>query len=190
MRFIKLGLITILTLYVGLFLYFKFGWRNHYPKQQIDGLIFTIQNTPKLSDSFYIVYDKTYSNRHEKITTRYWKGFWTEFITIKKPIHDNWQFVTANMQPYKGFRYKIAPMALAFRINNDVSPEKCFDYVMTECFKTYAKEFKIDGALNNLISSENIINFIVAYARPRYYKIHPTQYRQEIDSLKLIILKE
>ncbi len=109
---------------------------------------------------------------------------------MNEPIHNNWQYVSANMQPYKGFRYKIAPMTLAFRINNEVSPEKCFDYVMTECFKIYSKEFKINGAINNLIGKENIINFIVAYARPFYYKIHPTQYKQETDSLKLIILKD
>ena len=188
LRFIKFGLITILTLYVGLFLYFQFGWRNHYPKEQVDNIISTVQNTPTLSDSFYIVYDKIYSDRHEKITNRYWKNFWTEFITMNGPIHNNWQYVSAGMQPYKGFRYKIAPMTLAFRINNDVSPEKCFDYVMTDCFKRYSKEYKINTPITKLVDTDSIISFLVASRHSQFYKIfHPTKYKKETDSLKLLI---
>ena len=188
-RLIKFGVIAILTIYVGLFLYFKFGWSNHYSKQQVENIILTVQNAPTLSDSFYILYDKIYSDRHEKITHRYWKSFWTEFITMKQPIQDNWQFVTANMNPYKGFRYKIAPMTLAFRINSDVPPEKCFDFVMTERFKSYCNEFKIDNSITNLVDTDSIINFLVANQRPWYYKRHRTQYKNEADSLKLLISK-
>jgi len=189
LRFIKLGVIAIVTLYVGLFLYFKLGWRNHYSKQQVDGIITTIQSAPTLPDSFYILYDKIYADRQEKITHRYWKAFWTEFITMKQPIQNNWQFVTANMNHYKGFRYKIAPMTLAFRISKDVPPEKCFDYVMIERYHDYCKEFKINDSITNLDDTEKIIKYLVASGRPSYYKRHPTQYQIEIDSLKLLISK-
>lgn len=190
LRFIKFGVIAILTLYVGLFLYYKFGWRSHYSKPQVDNIVSTIQNTPKLSDSFYIVYDKIYSDRHEKITNRYWKNFWTEFITMNGPIHNNWQYVSANMQPYKGFRYKIAPMTLAFRISNDVSPEKCFDYVMTKLYSNYSTKFKLSDTITNLTKTDKIINFIVASQRPHYYRVHPTMYKQEADSLKQLLFTQ
>jgi len=189
LRFIKFALIAILSLYVGLFLYFQFGWRNHYSKYQVDNIISTVQKTPPLSDSFYILYDKIYSDRHEKITDRYLKNFWTEFISMQQPIQDNWQFVTANMNPYNGFRYKVAPMTLAFRINSDLSSEKCFDYVMTERFKNYCKEFNINDSIINLAYADRIISFLVTNRRPKYfYKTHPTQYKIETDSLKLLIL--
>ncbi len=93
------------------------------------------------------------------------------------------------MFPYKGFKYKIAPMTLAFRISIDVPPEKCFDYVMMERFKSYCKEFKMNDSITYLSDTENIIRFIVANGRPWYYRRHPTQYKNEIDSLNLYISK-
>jgi hypothetical protein len=155
LRLFKFGLIAVLTLYVGLFIYFQFGWTNHYPKQQVETLIADVKNTQTLPDSFYLVYDKIYSDRHERITTRY--------------------------------RYKIAPMTLAFKINRQVSPEKCFDYVMTKLYSEYSNKFKLNDTITNLTETDKIIDFIVASQRPHYYRVHPTTYKRETDSLKIII---
>lgn len=187
MRLLKFGLIAVLTIYVGLFLYFQFGWSNHYPKQQVETLIAEVQNTQTLPDSFYLVYDKIYSDRHERITTRYLKSFWSEFFMIKQPKKNNWQLITARMTEFKGYRYKIAPMTLAFKINTEVTPEKCFDYVMTKQYSDYSTKFKLSDTITNLTHTDKIIDFIVASQRPYYYNVHPTKYKQEADSLKQLI---
>jgi hypothetical protein len=176
-----------LTIYVGLFLYFQFGWLNHYPKQQVDTFITDVQNTQTLPDSFYIVYDKVYSDRHERITTRYLKSFWPEFFMIKQPKINNWQLITARMTEFKGYRYKIAPMTLAFKINKQVTPEKCFDYVMTKLYSDYSTKFKLNDTITNLTDTDKIIDFIVASQRPHYFRVHPTRFKQEADSLKQLI---
>lgn len=186
-RLLLFGLILILTIYIGLFLYYRFAWKNHYSKQQVDNLIVSINSTPKLTDDFYTLYDKASKDRHEHITTRYFKEFWTEFLMLQYPLQNNWQYVTANLQPYKGFRYKVAPMTLAFRINSDVTPEKCFDYIMTERYSEYCKEFKIVDTITNLNDKEQIIKFIVANQRPWYYKRHPTRFKIEIDSVRNLL---
>lgn len=190
LRFFKFGLIAVLIIYVGLFLYFQFDWTNHYTKQQVETLIADVQNTQTLSDSFYIVYDKIYSDRHERITTRYLKCFWTEFFIIKQPKINNWQLITARMTDFKGYRYKIAPMTLAFKINKQVAPEKCFDYVMTKLYSDYSTKFKLNDTITNLTKTDKIIDFIVASQRPHYYRVHPTIYKQEVDSLKQLISKQ
>ena len=94
------GLILILAIYIGLFLYYRFAWKSYYHKRQVDGLVANIYATPALTDSFYIVYDKAYKDRHERITTRYFKKFWTEFLMVKYPLQNNWQYVVANMQDW------------------------------------------------------------------------------------------
>lgn len=187
MRLIKFGLITILLIYVGLFLYFQFGWTNHYSKKKVETLIAEVQNTQALSDSFYIVYDKFYSDRHERITTRYLKCFWSEFFMIKQPKRNNWQLITARMTDLRGYRYKIAPMTLAFKINKQVAPEKCFDYVMTKLYSDYSAKFKLNDAITHLTETDKIIDFIVASQRPHYYRVHPTIYKREIDSFRHLI---
>jgi hypothetical protein len=187
LRLFKFGLIAILVIYVGLFLYFQFGWTNHYPKKQVETFIADVQNTRALSDSFYIIYDKIYSDRRERITTRYLKSFWTEFFMIKQPKKNNWQLITARMTDFKGYRYKIAPMTLAFKINKQVTPEKCFDYVMTKLYSDFSTKFKLNDTITNLTETDKIIDFIVAGQRPHYYRVHPTIYKQEIDSLRQLI---
>lgn len=186
-RLFKFGLIAILTIYVGLFLYFQFGWSNHYPKKQVDTLISNVQNTQALSDSFYLLYDKIYSDRHERITTRYLKSFWSDVFMIKQPNKNNWQLITAGMTEFKGYRYKIAPMTLAFKINKQITPEKCFDYVMTKLYSEYSNKFKLNDTITNLKETDKIIDFIVAGQRPSYYRVHPIRYRQETDSLKKLV---
>jgi hypothetical protein len=187
LRLFKFGLILILTIYVGLFLYFQFGWTNHYPKQQVETLVTVVQNTQTLPDNFYLVYDKIYSDRHEKITTRYLKSFWPEFFMIKQPPKKNWQLITARMTEFKGYRYKIAPMTLAFKLNKQTTPEKCFDYVMTKLYSEYSAKFKMNDTITNLTDNNRIIDFIVASQRPHYYWVHPTTYKQQTDSLKILI---
>jgi hypothetical protein len=189
LRLVKFGLIAILTIYVGLFLYFQFGWSNHYPKQQVDTFLADVQNTQSLPDSFYLVYDKFYSDRHERITTRYLKSFWSEFFMIKQRPKKNWQLITARMTEFKGYRYKVAPMSLAFKINKEVPPEKCFDYVMTKFYSNYSNKFMLNDTITNLTTTDKIIDFIVASERPHYYRVHPTRYKQETDSLRQLMLK-
>ena len=106
---------------------------------------------------------------------------------LQYPLKNNWQYVTANMQPYEGSRYEVAPMTLAFRINQEVSPEKCFDYVMAERYIKYCKEFKIADTITNYTDREQILKFLVANERPWYYRRHPTKYRIEVDSLRKIL---
>ena len=190
LRLFKFGLVVVLTIYVGLFIYFQFGWTNHYPKQQVETLIADVNSTQTLSDSFYLVYDKIYSDRHERITTRYLKSFWWEFFNIKQTKKNNWQLITARMTEFKGYRYKIAPVALAFKINRQESPERCFDYVMTKFYSDYSNKFKLNDTITNLKETDKIIDFIVASQRPDYYRVHPTIYKHQTDSLKLIILTQ
>jgi hypothetical protein len=187
LKLLTVGLIVILTLYIGMFLYYRFAWKNHYSKQQVDSLIADINSTPVLPDSFYVLYDRVYKDRHESITSKYLKQFWTEFLMLQYPLQNNWQYVAANMQPYKGSRYKVAPMSLAFRINNDATPEKCFDYIMRSRYSEYCNKFKITDTIASLTEREQIISFIVANQRPWYYKIHPTRFKIEVDSIKKVL---
>ncbi len=180
----------ILAIYVGLFLYFQFGWSNHYPKKTVFRLIDDVQETRTLSDSFYVVYDKIYSDRHERITNYYLKRFWPEFFMIEQPRRNNWQLITARMTEFKGYRYKIAPMTLAFKINEELTPEKCFDYVMTKLYSEYSAKFKINDTITNLKSSDKIVDFIVASQQPSFYRMHPKSYKQETDSLKKLFFSQ
>ena len=188
LRFLAIALVIILILYFGLFFYYRFAWKNHYSKQQVENLIEGINSAPTLSDSFYVLYDKIHNDRHEHITTRYFENFWTEFLMLNHPLKNNWQYVTANLQTYNGHRYKIAPISLAFRINRQASPEKCFDYIMTERYRQYCKEFKIADMITNLADKEQILKFIIANEQPRYYRFHPTKYKTEIDSIRKLTL--
>lgn len=174
-------------IYIGLFLYYRFSWKNHYSKQQVNSLIASINSASKLSDHFYALYDKVYKDRHESITTRYIRGFWTDLLMLNYPLQNNWQLQTAYLLPYKGFRGHVAPTTLAFRINRDVSPEKCFDYIMTNRYSKYCKEFKIADTITNLNDREQIIKFIVANARPNFYRIHPMIFKAEIDSVRNVL---
>lgn len=182
-----IGLFIFLTIYIGMFLYYSFAWKGHYSKQQVDNIITRINSAPRLTDSFYILYDKVYKDRDEHITTRYFKKFWTEFLLVKYPLQNNWQYVTANMQDYNGSRYKRAPMTLAFRINRDATPEKCFDYIMADRYNKYCKEFKIADTNMNILDREQIIKFIIANERPRYFRFHPTKFEAEIDSIRNVL---
>jgi hypothetical protein len=94
-------------------------------------------------------------------TTRYFENFWTEFLMLNHPLKNNWQYVTANLQTYNGHRYKIAPISLAFRINRQASPEKCFDYIMTERYRQYCKEFKIADMITTLPIKSKFLNSLL-----------------------------
>lgn len=182
--FLKLVLITIGTAYISFFLYYRFSWRNHYSESQVDNIIASLDSSKALTDSFYYYYDKMYTNRHENITTRYFKNFWREFLIVQYPLQDNWQYVVANMQNYRGERYKRAPIALAFRLNRDVTPERCFDYIMIHRFKEYCDEFRITDTGTILTDREELIKFIVASKNPRYFRSHPNQFQFEVERLK------
>ncbi len=107
---------------------------------------------------------------------------------LNYPLENNWQYIAAGLQKYKGHRYRDAPMSLAFRINKDASPERCFDYVMTARYSQYCEEFKITDTITNLRDPEQILKFIIASEQPVYYRRHPTRYNIEIDSLKKVTL--
>ena len=157
--------------------------------KQVETLVTDIKNSQSLSDNFYLVYDKIYSDRHEKITTRYLKSFWTELFMIKQTPKKNWQLVTARRTEFNGYRYKIAPITLAFKLNRHVSPEKCFDYVMTKMYFDYSKKFKLKDTITNLTETDKIIDFLVASQMPHFYRVHPTTYKHITDSLKTIFSK-
>ena len=36
---------TIIVIYIGLFAYYQFGWKNQYPENQVQGLLSKIENT-------------------------------------------------------------------------------------------------------------------------------------------------
>ena len=183
----KVGLIFLIALYIGSFIYLRFGWKNHYPKLPIKNLITNINSSPTLTDSFYLLYDKAYKDRHERITTRYLKEFWTDLLMIKYPLQNNWQYESTLDQPYEGHnisRYKIATMSLAFRINSEATPEKCFDYIMTDRYRKFCKEFRIVDTSSYLHDREQVIKFIVANQNPTTWRIHPEKFKHEVDSLK------
>jgi len=180
------GIIFIFIVYIALFLYFQFGWKIHYPELKVGNLITQINKAPTLTDSLYWVYDKIYKDRHEHITIRYLKDFWTEPF-LGHNGHKNWQKEITYEQPYKGhgsLRYGFAFMALAFRINRGASPEKCFDYIMAELYPQYCREFKIIDTITNLKGTDQIIKFLVAKDNPWKYRTHPDMYKQEVDSIK------
>jgi hypothetical protein len=106
---------------------------------------------------------------------------------LKYPLKNNWQLQAAYFARYKGFRGHVAPITLAFRINQDVPPEKCFDYIMADRYSRYCKEFKIADTIINLSDREEIIKFIIAYKRPQYYRIHPTRFKAEVDSIRNVL---
>jgi len=89
---------------------------------------------------------------------------------------------------YRGHRHNLALMSLAFKINNELTPEQCFDYIMTKRYSDYSTRFKLKDTISNLKQMDSMIKFIIANERPLYYKIHPTKYKQEVDSLKKVIL--
>lgn len=95
------------------------------------------------------------------------------------------------MTEFKGNRYKIAPTTLAFKLNKEIPPEKCFDYVMTKQYSDYSNRFKLNDTISNLKDTNKIIDFLIASKRPYYYRIHPTIFKKETDSLrKLIFAKD
>jgi hypothetical protein len=175
---------------MGLFLYFQLGWTNHYSKNQVDDLISSINKSQTLPDSFYIVYDKMHNDRHERITKRYFKSFWPEFFKIKQPKRYNWQLVAARTERFKGYRYQIAPITLAFKINRHTTPEKCFDYSMAKFYSDYSKTLNQKDNVINLNSSDKIIHFLIAMQRPFYNNSHPAAYKQKADSLRKIIFTD
>ncbi|NII29489.1 hypothetical protein HB364_30700 [Pseudoflavitalea sp. X16] len=182
LRLLKIGLISAIIIYVGVFLYLRFGWRQFYSKQEVDGIIATISNAPAFPEEFYSLYDKAYDNRQERITTRYWTRFLTDY-----PMRDNPQWAAANRMEYKGDRYQLGPLTLAFKINATVPPEKCFDYLMAEDFKGYCKTFRLKDSIVNLKEPDKIISFIIAHENPWFYYSHASQFKREKDSLTLIL---
>jgi len=189
-RLFLFGTAFILAVYIGLFLYCYFACSSHYSKQQVNSLIANINSAPKLNEGFYTLYDKVYKDRHESITTRYLKGFWADLLMLKYPLKNNWQLQAAYLETYNGYRGHIAPMTLAFRINRDVSSERCFDYIMTDRYSKYCKDFKIADTITNLLDRDQIIKFIIANERPQYYRIHPTTFKAESDSMRSVLANQ
>lgn len=182
-RLFRIGIVSLFAFYLGLFLYYRFAWKLHYFEDDVLALTASINSAPAFPESFYNYYDKVYGDRHETVTKQYLIGFWKELLLMKPSAVYNWQYQVANTLKYKGHRYKLAPVTLAFKISQYATPEKCFDYLMADRYEKYCKEFKLNDAIENLNDAEQIARFIIANERPRYYRFHPGRFRAEVDSL-------
>jgi hypothetical protein len=104
----------------------------------------------------------------------------------------NWQLIASRIAiQYNGNRYKIAPLSLAFKLNSQITPEKCFDYCMTDFYNNYSKEFEVNDKITSLKESDKIISFIATLKPPwLLLKRHQEKYKNLTDSLKIVIAKE
>lgn len=189
-RLFKFCIAFILLLYIGLFIAYTYGSRMYYSKKEVKHVIAEIDRAPELPDNFYIIYDRLYNDRHEKITHRHLKTYWTEFLLDIKSRNKNWQYQAALWAPVKPTTYDHRinhEMFLAFELNKSLTPEKCFNYVMASRYEEYCKTFRIKDTITNLTEPEQIIKFIVANERAWYYRRHPGHFRRETDSLQNII---
>lgn len=176
-KILKYSTILLFSIYIGYFIYLYFGWRLYYTKQEINRYSSNIENAQSLSPTFYSIYDKLYkSERHNIITIDYFKIFWTE-ISNKK----YWGIKAAKMINNNN---SLKPFCLAFKLEQETTPEKCFDYCIQEEYKNYITKFPTDVKLDNINDTTQILRFLVAKKGVTLYSKSNERLNDMVETLK------
>jgi hypothetical protein len=188
-KILRWVVILVLSIYVALFLILNFYWPLYYSHTVVTNLTANISKSPHLDTSFYAVYDKLFDDRHESAYKKYLVEYWYEFLPGHHNYKRNWPLRIAREAPIaektpSQLGYRIAALSLAFKINSEQSSERCFDFMMTDAYSKYCREFKRNDTIVNLKEKDSIIRFLVAFDKPWFYRIHPAQYQKEVDSVK------
>ncbi|MBK7853550.1 MAG: hypothetical protein IPJ79_00300 [Bacteroidetes bacterium] len=130
---IILGLLVLVVLFMlSSYWYITTEWKKFYTEDEIMSFVKEIDKAPKLSDTFYGVYNKLHNNdRHKSITSIYSAAFWNEIIMDNHQYQTSWFVRAASFFPKKKGMSDYADFKLAWGLEKFTTPEKCFDFAMS-----------------------------------------------------------
>lgn len=128
-----MGILVLVVLFtLSFYWYVTTEWKKYYTEDEIKSFVKEIDKAPKLSDTFYEVYDKLHNNeRHKSITSIYTSAVWNEIIIDNHQYQISWFVRCAYFFPKRKGMGDYADFKLAWALEKFTTPEKCFDFAMS-----------------------------------------------------------
>jgi hypothetical protein len=154
-------------LIIGLFSYIRFAGYLLLNKQGKEKLISEIQNSSKLPERFYEIYDVMYPNSLEPDS---WLHFFTHQANSEESTYCACrEAVYAGIYPLYAKTAEIIPIINMAESN--FTQKKCFDYYINK----RTKENKTDRGNLYSLSDEEIILLLLQIENPNYYNKNRNQ---------------
>jgi len=183
---ITLGLIILVVLILfGSYWYITTEWKRYYSEEEIKSFVKEIDKAPKLSDTFYGVYDKLHNNdRHKSMTIIYLSVVWNELFMGKRQSQTSWFVKAAYFFPKKKVRMQYSNFNLAWGLEKYTTPEKCFDFAMSIENIQLTRHDTTFKDITQIKDTTEILNYIVKTSSPTIYNKNPEKLNQRIIELR------
>ncbi|MBK7851622.1 MAG: hypothetical protein IPJ66_10925 [Bacteroidetes bacterium] len=191
---IILGLLVLVVLFMlGSYWYITTEWKKYYTEDEIKSFVKEIDKAPKLSDTFYGVYDKLHNNdRHKSITSIYTAIVWNKVImdNNQSQNQNSWYVSAAYYFPKKRGMRDYADFKLAWGLEKFTTPEKCFDFAMSIeneqliRYKTAMINITVKN-ISQLSDTTEILEYLVISSAPTFYGRNPERLNQRIAELRM-----
>ena len=178
---------------LGSYWYITTEWKKFYTVEEIKSYVKEIDKAPKLSDTFYGVYDKLHNNdRHKSITSIYTAAVWNEIImdNHQSQYQTSWYVRAAYFFPKKKEMRDYADFKLAWGLERFTTPEKCFDFAMSieneQLIRHQTAMIKIPvKIISQLSDTTEILEYLVISSAPTLYGRKPERLNQRITELRM-----
>lgn len=189
---IILGIFVVGVLFViGTYWYISTDWKKYYTEDEIRVFVKEIEKVPKLSESFYGVYDKLhYNDRHKSMTAIYSAGVWNEIIMDNQKYQTPWALRAASFFPKKKSMREYSDFKLALGLEKFTTTEKCFDFSMNIENKMLMKNDTSFKVITQIKDTTEIIEYLIKKDAPYYYKLHPDSLKLKISEVKTSLLNK
>jgi hypothetical protein len=148
-KFIKIlfwtfSVVTISVVTVGALTYWRISteWKEFYTEKEIQSIANEISAAKELNESFYAICDKLNNNdRHKSILSIKSRGIINYYFFDKLTPGTSWHISAATHFRKNGFHGSAFKLGLG--LENYVTSEKCFDFVMMKGYELI-KDFGYD----------------------------------------------
>ena len=194
-------LVFILILFSVIYFWIKNRWRSEFTVDQMKDFCELINETPKLPDNVYEIYDKLEPNhRHLTMNRELVEIFYG--LTISQdnlnkkysPCRDIYRFLEiSNLLGSVDWNLRYNDYFFAWGINKFTSPEKCFDYVFSIRLNELKRQEErrnlqrecLTKKLENLYENEVLELYLIMKTPSRYDRlVNPEILDKKITELK------
>jgi len=192
-----LGLISlIIVIFVSAYIYLSSEWRSYYSDSDIKRYADSINQSPNLDKTFYLINDKLHNNdRHKGMTVHCLQTLWTAIIVGDYLDETNYYTSAGRIISFAEHKqnHGYPAFTLGWALAKYTTPEKCFDYSMIVENQELMRQavFTNDSFKNvcALKDTNEILEYIVKSKAPSKYRRNPDRLKQKIDELKIKLKK-
>jgi hypothetical protein len=179
-RITVLLLSFVVVLIVGTYLYFSLSWRNYYSEEEMTDFVQLINESPKMTEEFYGIYDQIRKDRHDSML----RSFVGAFVSERARREKNFYYKAALAFVHEKKPPRLNDLRIAFALESLTSSEKCFDFYMNQSDKYVRSVYPNLRSITELKDTTEVLSRIILMRSPSYYRSYPEKVGEGVARFK------